>query len=88
MDKWLEKMYESYLQEKYPLQNMKKEVMDKEYETYIFLHENLPKDFKAQFREYVKLREERCNLEGMAAYESGFKAAVQLLLSCLKEGGI
>ena len=31
MDKWLEKMYESYLEDRYPLKELKKEKMDKEY---------------------------------------------------------
>ena len=88
MDKWLEKMYESYLEDRYPLKELKKEKMDKEYETYLVLCEGLPKEFKELFREYVRTREERCNVEMAAAYESGFKGAVQLIFSCIKEGRI
>jgi hypothetical protein len=86
MDKIIEKLYNSHLQEEqFPFGIAEKESMQKEYELYCMLTQTMPQPMREQFREYVTLNEERHQSELKTIYEQGFKMAIKLILEGIKE---
>ena len=86
MDKIIEKLYNSHLQEEqFPFGIAEKESMQKEYDAYCTLSEMLSKEGKELLMEYSDLNEVRHKSELKSAYENGFKTAIKLILESVKE---
>lgn len=86
MDDILNKLYELHLKSTaFPLGKIDKNILDEEWQLYHFLYENLSDEHKKVFSRYTNLKEIRQNEETQAAYVSGFKAAIQLIINSLKE---
>ena len=79
-------LFELHLKtERFPLGNPEKKPLDREWELFHLLYENLPKEQKEQFIEYTNLRGTRQKQETQAAYTFGFKNAVQLIAQSLQK---
>lgn len=85
MEKIINKLYEMSLNTAEPFGFFDKESTEQEWRCYDSLYDNLSKEDREIFREYVNLRGLRSAHELQAAYEKGFKTAIQLLMEALKE---
>ena len=85
MEKILSKLYEIQQNIAQPFAFFDKKKIDKECQCYDYLYNHLPEELKKIFLEYLELRNLRNNHELQAAYESGFKTAVQLFMEVLRE---
>lgn len=86
MEKIIEKLYDFHINtSNFPFGKPCKENMDREWELYNFLFENLSEEHRKIFLEYVELHGIRQNEESKVVYEYGFKTAVRLITESLKE---
>ena len=85
MEKIIEKLYEAHLNvEDFVFCAKNKEAQREEWELYCFFYETLAKEEGKVFAKYVDMREQRHREERQAAYETGFKTAIKMILESLK----
>ena len=83
MEKIIDKLFELCANTSQTFGFFDKEATDRECEFFDYLLNNLPPEHKNIFSKYIELRGIRTANELQAAYESGFKTAVQLFVEAL-----
>ena len=81
-----ETLYETHLKNDLFSSNIvTKDFLDEECRVYEELYESLTNPLLTTFRKYCELQEVRKNRENQAAYEQGFKTAIQLIIDSLNQ---
>ena len=86
MEDMIEKLYNLHVStNNFPFGKPNKEVMDEEWKIYSFLYGALCEPYKGEFLRYADLCRSRQEEEYKAAYEYGFKTAINIIIQGLKE---
>ena len=81
-----ETLYETHVKnDPFAFHLVNKDFFDEECHIYEELYESLTKPLLDKFRKYCELQKMQKNKETQAAYEQGFKTAIQLIVDSLNQ---